>query len=154
MNVQKSNTNFGMAFISPSSRDMNHFKNYLTKETKQINKRSLGNFIINQSKNTKTNIQYKHTKKGDMFLILSNRDSSVIKTIDCKNNALPDWKNDFIQKEQKIKNTEHGIKKFYELFKLNILRIKKEREIKKYKGLPTSMINAGEAANKIEKETV
>lgn len=64
---QNSNVNFGMAFRSPSKSSMPYFKKYLANGTGRIDTSALGEFVVKQSKNDKVDLQYLHTKKGDMF---------------------------------------------------------------------------------------
>ena len=82
---QNSSVNFGMAFRSPSRSSMPYFKKYLANGTGRIDTEALGEFVIKQSKNNKVDMQYLHTKNGDMFEVFEINNPTNKVTVPIKN---------------------------------------------------------------------
>ncbi len=138
MDIRKSDTNFGMAFISPSAKDMPHFKRYLSKVTGKIDTTALGEFVINQSKNKNVDMCYKHTANGDVFEVFSSKGKKIIPI---ENSAHQNQKNTGI------------ISRFKDWYKTKTENFEYTQE-----GLPSNLPKelkeAGKVADEMEKEFV
>ena len=135
----KSNLSFGMAFHSPTKANMKYFKRYIANNKGEIDTKALGDFVIRQADNQKVDLRFKHTDKGDVFEIFSTVDPKQFTLVPCKNiKTEPSTQKTFMQK----------LKTF----------LRGNEESFKYKpdgnpeNLPKEMRQAGEIANKMEKE--
>ncbi len=139
MDSQQSNINFGMAFVSPSKNDMHYFKKFLSQNTGKIDTKALGEFIIKQSKNKKVDLTFKHTKNGDILEVYNYTKPEQKQIISCKNkNSELIKNNNFLDK---IKNY---FKEKTEKFEFD--------PVGSWDNLPNELKQAGELANKMEKE--
>lgn len=138
MELEKSNVNFGMAFISPKAKDMPYFKKYLSQVTGKIDTKALGDFVIKQSNNQKVDMTFKHTSNGDVFEVFSNVNPKKLVKIPCEGTNAGQNKKSFLQQ----------IKEFF------ILKNKKYEydPVGSMDNLPKEIKQAGEVANKMEKE--
>lgn len=137
MELGKSNANFGMAFHSPSAKNMPYFKRLLANKTGTIDTKALGEFVIKQSANEKVDMCYKHTANGDVFHVfeVANPKNKVV--VPCNSDVNP------------VKKGFWGnIKDYY-----NVKTAKYEYKSEgSWDNLPKEMREAGEIANKMEKE--
>lgn len=142
MQAQSSNVNFGMAFRSPSKSAMPYFKKYLANGTGKIDTEALGDFVIRQSKNKKVDMQYLHTKNGDVFEVFA------VDNPYYKNVTIP-IKSTEMDKPQK-KGFLEGIKDWYNTKCANYKYVSEGS----WANLPPELKQAGETADKLEKELV
>lgn len=144
MDSQQSNINFGMAFVSPSKSNMHYFKKYLSaKNNGKIDTKALGEFIIEQAKNKKVDLTFKHTKNGDILEVYNYAKPEQKQIISCTNtntntNTNTIKNNNFLDK---IKNY---FKEKTEKFEYD--------PVGSWDNLPIELKQAGELANKMEKE--
>ena len=120
MELQKSNTNFGMAYISPRTKDLKHFQKYMSSVTGKIDVRAMGDFVVQQAKNKHVDMQYRHTKNGDFFEIVSNLDPSKIVKVPCNNTKkevsnnlirrVKEWYKNFNSLKFEIENSTTSLK--------------------------------------------
>ena len=139
MQAQNSNVNFGMAFRSPSRFAMPYFKKYMSNGTNRIDVEAFGEFIVNQAKNKNVDLQYIHSKNGDMFKIFSINNPNKNVTIPIEtlktNKSHKKWFFEGVKEWFKLKTTR------YEYLPLGSME-----------NLPPELKKAGEIANNMEKE--
>lgn len=139
MQVQSDNVNFGMAMYSPTRKAMPYFNKYLAQGTGNIDTKALGDFIIKQSKNDNADIKFLHTANGDIFEVFSNKNPMKKVTIPCKNTK---------PTEPEPKGFIAKARAWYK----NMTTSYKYDPQGSWDNLPPELKQAGEAADKMEKE--
>lgn len=139
MQAQNSNINFGMAFRSPSRSAMPYFKKYLANGTDRIDTSALGEFVVKQSKNEKVDLQYLHTKNGDMF--------EVFEVDNPKNKVIVPIKNAILN-EVKPKGFLDNLKDWFKIRTASYEYL----PLGSMENLPSELKQAGKIADSMEKK--